>query len=65
MAGNYLQPQIQMAMFYLSYLQDYLLRVTGTARSAFEEVGDREPDFNVGFVNSFTLFSNWNLIFQP
>ncbi len=40
------------------------VRVTGTARTTFIEVGDREPDFNMGFINSFTLFSNWNLSFN-
>ena len=40
------------------------VRVLGTSRSAYEEIGDREPDFNVGFVNSFTFFKNFNLSFN-
>ena len=40
------------------------IRVSSNNARDYVEVGDREPDFNVGFVNSFTFFSNWNLAFN-
>jgi len=63
MAGNYLATNTNGDLL-ISPSTGLPVRVTGTARSAFIEVGDREPDFNLGFVNSFTLFSNVNLSFN-
>lgn len=63
MAGNYLVRNTNGDVL-ISPTTGLPVRVTGTARSAFEEVGDREPDFNVGFINSFTVFTNWNLSFN-
>lgn len=63
MAGNYLSRNTNGDVL-ISPTSGLPVRITGTARSAFEEVGDREPDFNIGFVNSFTFFTNWNLSFN-
>jgi TonB-linked SusC/RagA family outer membrane protein len=40
------------------------VRVSSNNARDYVEIGDREPDFNVGFVNSFTILSNWNLSFN-
>jgi hypothetical protein len=40
------------------------VRISTSNQRDYKEIGDREPDFNVGFVNSFTFFSNWNLSFN-
>lgn len=34
------------------------------ATGPFAVIGDREPDFNVGLINSFTFFKDWNLAFN-
>jgi len=63
MAGNYLATNSNGDIL-ISPTTGLPVRVLGQSRSTFIEVGDREPDFNVGFVNSFTLFTNWNLSFN-
>ncbi|HYH16481.1 MAG TPA: SusC/RagA family TonB-linked outer membrane protein [Flavisolibacter sp.] len=63
MAGNYIARNSRGDVL-ISPLTGLPVRVTGTARNTFEEVGDRESDFTVGFVNSFTFLSNWNLSFN-
>lgn len=30
----------------------------------YTNIGDRTPDFKIGFVNSFTIYQNWNLSFN-
>jgi len=32
--------------------------------STYETIGDRTPDFKIGFINTFTLFKNWDLSFN-
>lgn len=32
--------------------------------ATFQNVGDRNPDFKIGLINSFTLFKDWNLSFN-
>jgi TonB-linked SusC/RagA family outer membrane protein len=63
MAGNYIARNTNGDIL-ISPSTGLPVRITGTARSAFEEVGDRESDFNVGFVNSFTFLNNFNLSFN-
>lgn len=33
-------------------------------RADYTVIGNREPDFNMGFINSFNLFTDWNLTFN-
>jgi hypothetical protein len=63
MAGNYLSTNTNGDVL-ISPTTGLPVRITGTARNTFIEVGDREPDFNFGFVNSFTFFGNLNLSFN-
>jgi TonB-linked SusC/RagA family outer membrane protein len=63
MSGNYLVTNTNGDLL-ISPSTGLPVRVTGVARNQFEVVGDREPDFTVGLINSFTVFSNLNISFN-
>ncbi|MGI8582336.1 MAG: SusC/RagA family TonB-linked outer membrane protein [Chitinophagaceae bacterium] len=63
LAGNYLARNTNGDLL-ISPTSGLPVRISTTAARDYIEIGDRESDFNVGFVNSFTFFSNWNLSFN-
>ncbi|MEJ7829699.1 MAG: SusC/RagA family TonB-linked outer membrane protein, partial [Segetibacter sp.] len=63
LAGNYLAKNTNGDLL-ISPTSGLPVRISTSNARDYIEIGDRESDFNVGLINSFTFFSNWNLSFN-